>query len=149
LQDLDDNQEKNVSEPEFHLKDGEQLFAYDLDAWIASRVASCDYSEKTETKQSEKDIYEEHIPKCYHEYMNVFKKKDFDQLPDRRPWDHAVELTPGFKQVDCKVYPLNASERITLDKFLEENLRTGQIRPSKSPMASPFFFVKKPDQRRL
>ena len=28
---------------------------------------------------------------------------------------------------------------------MDENLRTGRIRPSKSPMASPFFFVKKKD----
>ena len=36
-------------------------------------------------------------------------------------------------------------ERKALDEFLDENLRTGRIRPSKSPMASPFFFVKKKD----
>ena len=36
-------------------------------------------------------------------------------------------------------------ERMALDEFLDENLRTGRIRPSKSPMASPFFFVKKKD----
>jgi len=30
-----------------------------------------------------------------------------------------------------------------LDSFLEENLHTGQIRPSKSPMAAPVFFIKK------
>ena len=32
-----------------------------------------------------------------------------------------------------------------LDVFLEENLRSGRIRPSNSPMASPFFFIKKAD----
>ncbi len=32
-----------------------------------------------------------------------------------------------------------------LDKFLDENLSSGRIWPSKSPMASPFFFVKKKD----
>ena len=56
-----------------------------------------------------------------------------------------IELTPGFKPVDCKVYPLNPQEQKALDEFLEENLRTGRIRPSKSPMASPFFFIKKKD----
>jgi len=28
-----------------------------------------------------------------------------------------------------------------LDNFLAENLKKGYIRPSQSPMASPFFFV--------
>ena len=32
-----------------------------------------------------------------------------------------------------------------LDSFLEENLRTRRIRPSKSPMAAPVFFIKKKD----
>jgi hypothetical protein len=32
-----------------------------------------------------------------------------------------------------------------LEEFIEENLSSGRIRPSKSPMASPFFFVKKAD----
>ena len=30
-------------------------------------------------------------------------------------------------------------------EFIEENLKTGHIQPSKSPQASPFFFVKKKD----
>ena len=36
-------------------------------------------------------------------------------------------------------------EQIEQDKFLKENLKKGYIRPSQSPMASPFFFVKKKD----
>jgi len=36
-------------------------------------------------------------------------------------------------------------EQKELDAFLEENLRTGRIRPSKSPMAAPVFFIKKKD----
>jgi len=32
-----------------------------------------------------------------------------------------------------------------LDSFLEENLHTGRIHPSKSPMAAPVFFIKKKD----
>ncbi len=32
-----------------------------------------------------------------------------------------------------------------LDEFLEENIHTGRIWPSISPMASSFFFVKKKD----
>ena len=44
-----------------------------------------------------------------------------------------------------KVYPLSPVEQKELDSFLEENLLTGQIRPSKSPMAAPVFFIKKKD----
>ena len=38
-------------------------------------------------------------------------------------------------------------EQKELDKFLEENLASGRIRPSKSPMASPVFFVDKKDSK--
>jgi len=41
--------------------------------------------------------------------------------------------------------PLSDEETKALDDFLEENLKTRQIRESKSPWASPFFFVKKKD----
>ena len=36
-------------------------------------------------------------------------------------------------------------EQKELDSFLEENLHTRQIHPSKSPMAAPVFFIKKKD----
>ena len=85
------------------------------------------------------------MPSCYHGYERVFTKEAFDEIPPRRPWDHAIELIPGAEMMDCKIYPLNLEEQIQLDTFLEENLRSGRIRPSKSPMASPFFFVKKKD----
>ena len=44
-----------------------------------------------------------------------------------------------------KVYSLSLVEQKELDSFLEENLHTGRIRPSKSPMAAPVFFIKKKD----
>jgi hypothetical protein len=47
--------------------------------------------------------------------------------------------------MNCKVYPLAPSEQKGLDEFIQENLRSGCIFPSKSPMASPIFFIKKKD----
>ena len=44
-----------------------------------------------------------------------------------------------------KGYNLTLEEQIKLDKFLKENLDKGYIKPLESPMASPFFFVKKKD----
>ncbi len=43
--------------------------------------------------------------------------------------------------------PLNCNEQEELNKFLDENLSSGRIRPSKSPMASPFFFIQKKDRK--
>jgi hypothetical protein len=81
----------------------------------------------------------------YADYADIFEKKDFDELPPNKKWDHAIELKPDFKPFKAKMYPLNPEEQKHLQNFLQENLRTGRIRPSKSPIASPFFFVKKKD----
>ena len=75
----------------------------------------------------------------------MFEQQTFDQLPLRRPWDHVIKLIEGAKGVDCKIYPLNPTEQQQLDEFQKEQLETGRIHPSKSLMASPFFFVKKKD----
>jgi len=66
-------------------------------------------------------------------------------LPEYRKWDHAIELTPGAEPKSLKVYPLFPLERKELDTFLEENLHTRRIQPSKSPIAAPVFFIKKKD----
>ena len=93
----------------------------------------------------EKRTWKEIVLKHYLPYKEVFEKQTFDQLPPQQPWDHAIKLTEGAKGVDCKIYPLNPTEQQQLEEFLKEQLETGRICPSKSPMASPFFFVKKKD----
>jgi len=75
----------------------------------------------------------------------MFTKEDFDILPEHCKWDHAIELIPRAEPKSSKVYPLSPLEQAELDTFLEENLRTRRIRPSKSPMAAPMFFIKKKD----
>ena len=87
----------------------------------------------------------DNLPAHFYDFQDVFAKESFDVLPDRKPWDHAIELVPDAKPVNCKVYPVSPAEQKPLDEFIAENLRTGRIRPSKSPMASPVFFVKKKD----
>ncbi len=93
-----------------------------------------------------KKTFEEMVPEHYHSFQDLFSKENFDELPERKSWDHTIKLVPNAKlTLDCKVYPLNRNEQEQLDKFLDKNLESGRIRPSKSPFASPFFFVKKKD----
>ena len=73
----------------------------------------------------------------------MFTKKDFDILLEHRQWDYAIELVLGLEPKSSKVYPLSLVKQKKLDSFLEENLCTGQICPSKSPMATLVFFIKK------
>ena len=85
------------------------------------------------------------IPLYLHKFHSVFSKESFDGLPESIPWDHAVELQPDANPKGYKVYPLSVSEQKELDAFLKENLESEHIQPSKSPMASSVFFVKKKD----
>jgi len=96
--------------------------------------------------QSAEAWKEPFVPPDYvREFESVFAKKDFDVLPEHRQWNHAIELIPGLEPKSSKVYPLSLVEQKELDFFLEENLHTGRIRPSKSSMAAPVFFIKKKD----
>jgi len=85
------------------------------------------------------------IPPHLRDFHSVFSKDSFDEVPGTKPWDHAVELAPNAFPKSCRVYPLSASKQKELDAFQKENLDSGRIRPSKSPMAAPVFFVKKKD----
>ena len=85
------------------------------------------------------------VPEYLKEFTLVFSKQTFDVLPEPKEWDHTVELIPGSKPSSCKIYPLSPTEQKELDTFLKENLETGRIQPSKSPMLSPVFFIKKKD----
>ena len=85
------------------------------------------------------------VPDYVKMFGQVFSEEGFAKLPNRKPWDHAIKLVPGAQPKGCKVYPLSVTEQSELDQFLSENLETGRIWQSKSPMASPVFFIKKKD----
>lgn len=64
----------------------------------------------------------------------------------RKTYDHPIDFVEGASlPKPAKLYPLSPKERNSLDEWIDEELRKGYIRPSKSPVAAPFFFVKKHD----
>src|SRR5258708_30075135 len=81
----------------------------------------------------------------YHNFRDVFSKEAFDKPPLQKAWDHAIDLTPGTELPCSWMFPLSPAEQKELDDFLWENLVNGCIHPSKSPIASPVFFIKKKD----
>ena len=85
------------------------------------------------------------LPKAYHEYLDVFSKKEADTLPPHRPYDHRIELEEGTQPPFGPIYKLSESELTALREYLEENLKKGFIRPSNSPAGAPILFVKKKD----
>jgi len=51
-----------------------------------------------------------------------------------------------FKSKKGKIYPLSKDKREEVQKFVNDQLRKGYIKLSKSPQISPVFFVAKKDR---
>ncbi len=128
------------------LEEGDTIIAVRMEEVIIQSIHHANNLAAVANTEKPKKSFTEMVPEHYHSFRDLFSKENFNELPERKPWDHAIELTPNMKStLDCKVYPLNRNEQEQLDAFLDENLELGRIRPSKSPFASPFFFVKKKD----
>ena len=94
-----------------------------------------------------KDIpVKELAPEEYHDWLDVFNEKASEQLPNSKPWDHAIDLKDSFEPKSFKAYALSPEEHKLQEEFVKENLEKGYIWPLKSPMASPFFFVAKKEK---
>ncbi|KAJ1116408.1 hypothetical protein NDU88_004620 [Pleurodeles waltl] len=83
------------------------------------------------------------LPKQYSSYEDVFDEKEAENLPPHRSYDCQIDLVPGGILPNCRVYALSEHENQHLRKYLDKFLENGFIRPSKSPTASPLFFVPK------
>jgi hypothetical protein len=76
----------------------------------------------------------------------VFSEQESKRLPEHKPYNHWIDLKPNAPEtLRAKVYPMLVNKQAELDQFLAENLWKGYIVPSKSPMSSPVFFIKKKD----
>ncbi len=130
------------------LEEGDTILAISFEEaiWVqAMWHMANDLAAKVNAEKKVK-TFEEMVPNWCRDFKDLFDKDNFDELPEPKPWDHAIELIPNASaNLDCKVYPLNHAEQEELDKFLNENLSSGRIQPSKSPIASPFFFIKNKD----
>ena len=113
--------------------------------WICSKTNLATDMAITENLKKEDLTDEQIVPPEYHEYLDIFDEKWASWFPDKRPWDHKIEMKPGFEPKSFKNYNLTLAEQDELNKFLKENLEKGYIWKSESPMASPFLFVKKKD----
>jgi len=76
----------------------------------------------------------------------VFGKVESERMLIRKVWDHAIDLKEMFKPQKGRIYPLSKNKREEVQNFVEDQLRKGYIRPSKSPQTSLVFFVGKKDR---
>ena len=85
------------------------------------------------------------VPRRFLKWKKVFGKVESERMLTRKVLDHAIDLKKTFKLQKGRIYLLFKNEREEVQNFVEDQLRKGYIRPSKSPQTSPVFFVGKKD----
>jgi len=86
------------------------------------------------------------LPKEYQEYRDIFSIQKAKLLLKHRPYDLAIQIEVDKIPPLGPIYSLLVLELKTLQEFLEENIKTGIIRLSKSPCGALVLFVKKKDR---
>ena len=104
--------------------------------------------EKKEEIEEDHRKVEELVPRCFHKWKKVFGKVESEQMPTRKPWDHAINLREDFVPRKGRIYPLSRTEKEEVQAFVESQLKKGYIKLSKSPQTSPVLFVPKKDGKR-
>ena len=89
------------------------------------------------------EIGVQEIPMQYHDFKDVFEKKNADILPKHRPYDCAVELQDGAQPPFGPIYNLCETEFAVLHEYIDENLFNNFIQHSKSTAGAPILFIKK------
>ncbi|KAK7925711.1 hypothetical protein WMY93_008021 [Mugilogobius chulae] len=86
------------------------------------------------------------VPSVYHDLGAVFSKHHALSLPPHRPYDCPIDLLPGAPLPCSRLYNLSRPENEAMEKYIQESLAAGIIRPSSSPVGAGFFFVDKKDK---
>ena len=85
------------------------------------------------------------VPRKFHKQLKVFGKVEFKRMPVQKVWDHTIDLREEFKASKARVYPLSRNKKDKVQKFVDELLKKGYIKPSKPEQTLPVFFVGKKD----
>ena len=75
----------------------------------------------------------------------VFLEENAAKLPEHSLFNLLIELEEGKTPSFALLYNLLETELAILQKYLEEYLSKGWIRPSKSPIGANILFAKKKD----
>ena len=96
---------------------------------------------KEADKTNPEDLLEYIRPFTY-----LFNKKKFEKSPEKREWDHEINLTEeALKELNAKAYTMTIKEEEALNQWLNEQLKAGLIVESKSRYAAPCFYIPKKD----
>ena len=75
------------------------------------------WDEEEEAVRSEAEA-KKMVPKKFHQWIKVFRKKQLERMLTKKVWDHAIEVKEGFVLRKEKVYPLSRGEREEAREFV-------------------------------
>ena len=94
----------------------------DAEYWIRIKQSTSQKFAQNEERK-EKVI----LPPEYAEYKMVFDERELGQLPERRPWDHAIKLKPDFKLIRKTAFNMSPTEEERTKRWLKEMKDKGYI----------------------
>ena len=80
------------------------------EVWLQTRIAKTTVASQLaqDAADKRKRTWQEIVPERYHRHAKVFSEEASERFPDRRPWDHAIELKEDAPtSINCRVYPLS------------------------------------------
>ncbi|KAL6351709.1 hypothetical protein LRP88_15000 [Fusarium phalaenopsidis] len=83
------------------------------------------------------------IPWQYRIYKKLFAEELETGLPEHTHYDLEIEFIDGKQPGFSKLYPLNEAQLPVLKEYIEDMIRKGYIRESKSSVGYPVMFVPK------
>ena len=89
----------------------------------------------------------EDLPEYIQSFIYLFNKKKFEKLPERREWDHKINLMEDVsKELNVKAYAITIKEKESLNQQLDKQLKAGLITESKSRYVALCFYIPKKDR---
>ena len=94
------------------------------------------------TAAEDLDALASRLPAQYRDFVEISGKAAQASLPTHGPQDMVIDLKAGKQLPSGKLYPLSPNELELCKEYLDEMLRNGKIRPSKSSDGDTTFFDK-------
>lgn len=85
------------------------------------------------------------VPEAFHDIIDLWDPRQAaGELLSGPEVDHEIRLRDGSTPPHKKAYGLSRQEALVVKAYLDDELKKGHIRSSKSPYAAPLLVVKKP-----
>lgn len=83
-------------------------------------------------RASEEGEEKQYIPREYSDLMEMFSNREYDVLPSHCPMDCAIEILPGAKLPNPKMYSMAPKDMKELRDYIDKNLVRRLIQAAKS-----------------